>query len=292
MKKKLLLLLAVAMAVSLTGCGVDVPSDLVAVHMGSGPFEDKKPKGCVSSGTHDNSFTNDDYAYYPTSEREWDATGQDGADSGRFASVTKDNVEMAIPTTIRFTLITECDTLTDFHLRYGRRYGVEFDSDGSYNKEWLTLLRKLVADPADAALDRIVQEYAWRDVWNNPATKVELERRLNEEVLPLVTRTAKGEFFEGVTVLIGKPEPKNPELAAAVATEQTKVAQAQAEEAQAKADQAKALAQVAVAQAEAKKQEAVIAGYGGIDGYLKAQLIAKGGNPYQPTYLVGGTNPK
>jgi hypothetical protein len=283
--------------------GYSVPSDMVAVRVGAGPFEASKIKGdCVPSATR-GFFTNDDYEYFPTNEREWDATGQTGSDSGRFQSVTKDSVQMYIPVTVRFTLITDCDTLQDFYQRYARRYGVEFDNDGTYNEQWLTVLRKLVADPSDATLDRIIQDFNWRNVWNDPQTKVDIEKRLNDALqaeTSLLTTTAKGTFFDGISVLVGKPEPVNEELAKAVAAEQTKVAQAQSEEAQAKADEAKAIAQQAVAEAEATKQQEIIEGYRlqgmtpqeAVRAYNEAQLIAKGGNPYQPNYIVGGVPTK
>lgn len=289
--------------------GYNVPSDMVAIRVGAGPFEASKIKGDCIPASSRGFFTNDDYEYFPTSEREWDATGQEGADSGRFESVTHDNVQMLIPVTVRFTLITECDTLKEFYTRYMRRYGADFKTDGTYeetganyNEQWVTLLRKLVADPSDATLDRIIQDYDWRKVWNDPATKVEIEDRLEEELRSddsLLVQTAKGTFFDGISVLVGKPEPRNPDLAAAVAQEQTNVAQAQSEEAQAKADKAKAEAQTAVAEAEAKKQQATIEGYmlpgmtpaEAMKAYNQAQLIAQGGNPYQPTYIVGGTVP-
>ena len=279
--------------------GYSVPSDMVAVRVGAGPFEASKIKGdCVPSATR-GFFTNDDFEYFPTNEREWDATGQEGSDSGRFQSVTKDSVQMYVPVTVRFTLITECETLQDFYTRYARRYGVEFDNDGSYNEQWLTVLRKLVADPSDATLDRIIQDFNWRNVWNDPQTKTDIEKRLNDELqaeTSLLTTTAKGTFFDGISVLVGKPEPVNEDLAIAVAQEQTKVAQAQSEEAQAKADEAKAIAQQEVAKAEAVKQQATIDGYKlqgmtsqeAVRAYNEAQLIAKGGNPYQPNYIVGG----
>jgi regulator of protease activity HflC (stomatin/prohibitin superfamily) len=248
--------------------GYSVPSDMVAVRVGAGPFEASKIKGdCINPSTR-GFFTNDDYLYFPTSEREWDATGQKGADGKPFKSVTHDNVEMAIPVTVRFTLITDCDTLKEFVIRYARRYHVEFKNDGTYNDEWITVLRKLVADPADATLDRIVQDYDWRKVWNDPATKVEIEQRLDDALTSdtsLMIQTAKGEFFDGISVLVGKPEPTNPALAEAVAAEQTQVAQAQAAEAQAKADKARAEAETAVAIAEAAKQAAVISGYGSVE---------------------------
>lgn len=290
------------LSILLSSCGFSVPSDMVAVQIGAGPFEAAKLKGCKEPA--DRGFwTNDDYKYFPTSEREWDATGQAGSDSDRFKSVTADSVEMAIPVTVRFNLDTDCEKLKEFYTRYVRRYNAEFKKDtgdtfeatgANYNEGWVTLLRKLVADPSDATLDRIIQNYNWRKVWNDPATKVEIEDALQDSLTSessLLTQTAQGTFFEGISVLVGKPEPVNPELAEAVALEQTNVAKAQSAEAQAKADEAKARAEVAVAKAEAAKQEAIIAGFGSVENYLKSLLIAEGGNPYQPTYIVGGTKP-
>jgi hypothetical protein len=300
-KKAVVALVAIFTVMTLASCGYSVPSDMVAIQIGAGPAEASKVKGCKEPA--DRGFwSNDDYRYFPTSEREWDATGQDGSDSGRFKSVTDDSVEMYVPVTVRFTLITECDTLTDFYTSYGRRYNVEFKADASetfeetgapYTQGWITVLRKLVADPTDATLDRIIQGYKWRDVWSNPETKVEIEKTLDESLsseTSLMTQVTNGEsYFENISVIVGQPQPVNEELAQAVALEQTNVAKAQSAEAQAKADEAKALAEVAVFKAEAAKQRAEIAGYGGVENYLKALLIESGGNPFQPTYLYGGT---
>lgn len=291
MKKIGLIVGLLLLAVTMSSCGVNTPSDMVAIHVGKGPFDTKEVKGCVDPSTR-KYWTNDQYVYFPTSEREWDATGQDGSDSGSFTSVTKDSVEMAIPVTVRFTLRTDCKTLKEFYTRYARRYNAHFDSDGKYNQQWETLLRKLVADPADQTLDRIVQTYNWRDVWQNPTVKTELEKQMNDALKSdssLMVQTAKGQFFEGISVLIGSPQPNNPDLKAAVALEQTNVAKAQSEEAQARADAAKAQAQVAVAEAEAAKKRAEIAGYKSVDDYLKSKAIDQGLNPFQPTYIVSGT---
>ena len=288
------ILLAIVMSVTLSGCGVHTPSDMVAVQVGGGPLESKKVKGCVPAASR-KWWTNDSYYYFPTSEREWDATGQSGSDSKPFTSVTADSVIMNMPVTIRFTLKTDCPTLEDFYVKYARRYGAKFDSDGTYNDAWETLLRKLVADPADQTLDRIVQSYPWKKVWNDPQTKTEIEQRMNEALQSsqsLMIQTAKASYFDGISVLIGTPSPQNPELAAAVASAQTKVAEAQAQQAQAKADKLKAEAETKVAKAEAAKQRAEIAGFDGIENYLRYQCILQGCNPYQPTYVVGGTAPR
>lgn len=279
------------MALLMGGCGYSVPSDMVAVHIQKGMFQAKKVVGCKDPSTR-GWWTNDDYAYFPTSEREWDATGQSGSDAAPFSSVTRDKVVMQIPVTIRFTLKTDCKTLKDFYVKYARRYGAKFESDGKYNNEWETLLRKLVADPSDQTLDRIVQGYDWNAVWNDPAVKAEIEQKMTEELrsnASLLIQTAHTSYFDGISVLIGKPIPPKA-LADQVAQTQTRVAKAQAEEAQANADVKKSLAETKVAEQDAKKQQALIDGYGGADNYLKHECIQTNGcNPYPSPIIPGYT---
>jgi hypothetical protein len=294
--KKICAATAVLLGITLLGaCGYKTPPDLVAVRVGAGPTESAKIKGCVDGGSRKWFWqTNDKYVKFPTSEREWDATGKKDSDSGRFSSITKDNVVMKIPVTIRFTLKTDCKNLTNFYAKFARRYDAHFTSSDDYTDGWETLLRKLIADPSDFALDRIVQEYNWRDVWKDPATKVALEKRLTEAINDpnsLLVQTANGKaYFENLSVIIGSPDPTNPELKAAVAREQAAVSDAQSKEAEARARAAQAQAEKAVAEAEAAKQRATIAGYPSVEAYLKAQCIAKGCNPYQPTFIWPGAS--
>ena len=295
MKKKLAVIATVASALLVSSCGFSTPSDMVAVQEGRGA-EAKKVKGCKAPNER-GFWGNDHYAYYPTNEREWVATGQDSADAGRMKSVTNDNVEMYVPVTLQFNMITDCETITEFYMKHGRRNKAYFDEDGNYDKNWINTLEKLVATPADATLDRIVQDYNWRDVWNDPATKTEMEKRLTEALnsdTSLLVQRAQGKYFEDFTVLIGKPSPVQDALAQAVAEEQTAVATAKSAEAQAKAEEAQALAEVAVSKAEAAKREAEISGYGNVENYLKYLCLTEqtNCNPYQPTYVVGLPNAK
>lgn len=286
--KKVLLLIAASLILS--GCGYNIPPDMVALRVGAGPFEPKKIKECIPANDRKLFWeTNDSYYPFPTSEREWDATGKKGSDSGRFSSVTKDNVVMRVPVTVRFTLKTGCEDLKKFYAKYVRRYGAEFETNGEYNEQWTLLLRKLVGDPADQTLDRIIQKYNWRNVWNDPKTKVAIEREFNERLTAknsLLVQTAKASYFEGVSVLVGTPTPDRAELRNAVALEQQAVADAKSKEAEADARAAQARAELAVTQAQAAKRREAIDGYGSIDAYLKALAIKRGQNPYQPTYVV------
>lgn len=290
--KKLLLLLpfGLALAVLLSACGgYSIPSDQVAIQEGRGA-EAKKVKGCKASNERA-WFGNDEYFQFPTNEREWVAA-KEGGDSGRFGIVSKDSVEMLAPVTLQFNMITDCETLKEFWTKHGKRNQAYFDEDGEYTDGWMRVLQKLVAAPADSTFERIAQKYNWREMWNDPAVKVQIENEMKEAVNSensLLVQRAQGQYFEDFSVVIGKIEPKNEELATAVAAEQTAVAKAQSAEAQAEADKAAAQAQIAVSEAIASKKRAEIDGYGSIENYLKYLCLTEqtNCNPYQPTYVYG-----
>ena len=288
-KKSLVALFVVPLLV-LTGCGVSTQSSVTKVQVGAGMFDDPVVKKCIKPGIKDNSPTNDDYYAYPVSDRDVDATGQDGSDFSAITAVSKDNAEMAIPVVVRFNMVSDCDTLTKFFKSYGQRYGAYLNDDGTATEGWTLMLRKLMYDPMDAALDDIAKNYVWRDLYNNAAAQVELQNTLSKNIGSIVDTNARGHFFENFTVLVKKPQPTNEELKKAIAAEQSAVASAQSAEAKARAQKAQAEAETATAKAEAEKKAAEIRGYGGFENYNKAKAVEHGLNPYQPTYKVSGTN--
>ena len=174
------LLVPAALLVGLVAASsVNTGSNVTALQIGGGPIEDRKIKRCIPAGTHENlNSPGDDYVYYPLSERDWDATGQRGADSDPMRSVSSDNVEMQVPIVVRFSMVTDCSTLKTWYNEHGQRYGASLSEHGDITQGWDLALRKLVADPLDAQLDRIVQRYPWRQVWNDPAIKAEIEQQV------------------------------------------------------------------------------------------------------------------
>jgi len=274
-----------------TACGVSAEESVKKVHVGAGPFEDPKFKDCIDPGTKSNAPTNDNYFAYPVSDRDYDATGQEGSDSAAFTVVSKDNVPMSVPVTIRFNMIADCDTLKDFHKAHGSRYSAYLADDGTSTKGWLTMLRKLMADPADSQLDEIAKKYNWLDLYNNAEVQNELQQTLADNISDIVSTQAKGEYFDNYIVLVKKPSPTDDALLSTITTAQKDLAAATAKIRQAEADEATAKAQIEVSKAEAAKQKAIIDGYGGYENYAKSQAIEKGLNPFQPTYIVPGTKP-
>jgi regulator of protease activity HflC (stomatin/prohibitin superfamily) len=292
MKKILAVIVAVVGLMFMTGCSsVSTAADQVALHYEGGSFSSKKFAGCVPTSKKDYAGPGDSFFVYPTNQRFVDATGGDNSDFGAITVVSKDNVEMRIPVTLNFYLRTDCDTLRSFHETVGNRFQAYMDGDTT-GDGWKNMLRVTVYQPMDTTLDRIAQQYNWRDLYNKPEVKAEIEKSLNENIEAIVRRqTNNRDFFNNWSALVQKPTPTNAELSNAIAAEQNNVESAQAAKAKAEADIATARAQKALAEAEAAKKRAEIAGYGGFENYNKNQAVEKGLNPYQPTYIVSGTKP-
>jgi len=276
----------------MTGCGVQTEPDVVKLHIGAGPFEDPNFKGCVPAGQKDNSPTNDKYVAYPTSGRDYDAGTTKKSDSGPITVVSQDNTEMSIPIRITWDFNTDCKILEEFYKDYNR-YGANLNDDGSQTEGWSNVLDKILGNSLDTTLDEIAKAYPWRALYNDATAQNEVQLALDERLQDIVDEVAKGKYFLDIKVAtMKKPVPTNKDLVDAIAAEQAAVATAQSAEAKAKAQEAQANAEAATAAAEAKKQEAVIAGFGSYANFAQYTAIMQGLNPFQPTYIVGGTTGK
>lgn len=297
-------LIGVAAALLLaSGCATAVTEpDMIALHYKGGILAEKEFVDCLDPSGRSGWDPGDSYYGYPTRQVSYDATGGETAEASPFKVVSDDGAELFVPVTVTFSLKSDCETLRKMHETVGSRYGAYFDANGKTsdgNQGWANMLNFVIGKPLDSTLDRVAQEYPWRDIWNSPEVKAEMEKAVNESIDDLVARQAGGEFFQNFSVLVQKPDPVEAGLKKAIADEQTKVAQARASEAQAKADEARALAQKAVAEAEAANKRSIIEGFmldgispaQAMDAYLRSLMIDKGLNPEQPTYLVNSTKP-
>ena len=193
---------AVLVVASFSTSSVSTGPNQIAVQIGGGPIEDARFKGCVPAGTHENfNSPGDSYVTYSSSQRDWDATGQEGSDADPFKVVSADNVEMQVPIIVRFYQITDCATLEKFYTNLGQRSG-----------GWETMIRKIVADPVDVELGRITQKYAWTTVRNDPKVRTEIASTLRTGIVELVDSNAQGHYFDHFSVLVKKPEPTDPNL--------------------------------------------------------------------------------
>jgi hypothetical protein len=300
-KRAALILLALA-GLMLTGCASSsTAQDVVAVHYKGGDWSARKFVDCQPVSDRSGYDPGDGYYGYPTRLVSFDATGGDKAESGAFTVVSKDNAEMRVPVTATFEIITDdCETLRSFHENLGGKYKAYLDDNGdsaSYTGGWTDLLNFVIGKPLDAAMDRAAQNQNYRDLWNNPATKTEFEKDVAEILPDLIKRQSGGQvYFQNFQILIQKPDPVNPALKEALATEQAAIAksnslaaQANAEIQQANAEAAKARAQIAQSKADAAKKQAEIAGYPNVEAYLKDKCIqTEGCQPFFPTYVIPG----
>lgn len=306
MKKTLAALGVVALFA--TGCAsASNPADLKSVHYEGGSFSAKKFKDCLDPSSRSGYDPGDKFYAYPTRQIVYNASQDKGSERGRFSVVSQDNAELYVPAQLTFKLDTDCEVLRKFHETVGSRYNAYIEgsdkTSADYPSGWVDLLNDVIGKPLDQVLDRVAQQYNWRDVWNNPEVKTEMESEVSKNIENLVNRQAGGDFFKDFTVLLSKPDPKDPALVAAIAQEQAGIAEAnatkakaeadaQAATAKANADLVTAKAQKALAQAQADAKQAEIQGYGGIENYLRHELIAAGGNPYQPTWVYGAGGTK
>lgn len=280
---------ALLAGVILSGCSVATSQpDMVILHYQAGSFSATKFQDCVAPSHRETNGPGDKYYAYPANQRTFDASNAQGADAEPIHSVSKDNAEMAVPVVVSFDLTTDCKLLQKFHETLGNRYHAYWDKDQASDnipKGWEELLGVIIDKPLDITIDRVVQQYNWRDLYSKPDVRVALQEAVEKE-LPQLSQIRQGgtEFFTNWSVLVQKPDPVSQDLKNAIAAQQSGIAAAQAAQAKAAAEQAQAQAEIAVARAEAEKKKAEIRGYGGYDNYLKHECIEKGCNPYQPSY--------
>lgn len=291
MKLKIVGMLAAVVVLASACATASTGPDLKALHYSGGAFSAKKFQGCLDPSSRSGYDPGDKYVAFPTRQISYDATGGSGSEAKSFTVVSKDNAELTVPATVTFSLDVDCDVLRKFYETIGARYNAGFDPNGSSGdppQGWIDLLNYVIGKPLDTTLDRVAQNYDWRAVWNDPKVKAAFEQEVNTNIEQLVNRQAGGDFFQGFTVLILKPDPVDPGLKQAIADEQNAVAEANAAKAKAQADEVTAKAQEKLAEAQAKTQQAEIKGYGGINSFLKHECIAAGCNPYQPVIIAGG----
>lgn len=226
---------------------------------------------------------------YPARQISWDATSAETGERGPYVVVSSAEApaELHVPVVVTMDLTRDCETLKTFHRTQGTKYNAWLNDDGTVSEGWVKLLDYTVGQPTETTLTRLSQKYSWQEIWNDEAVRIEFEQALLKELPGRIEARAGGEYFTNIQVTVQKPDPINDELKSAIAQEQTAIAQANAKEEAAEAEERVAVADTRVAQERAKQQQAEIEGYPDIEAYLKAKLIDKGGNPYQPTIVPG-----
>lgn len=297
---------AVAAASMLTGCAVSAQPGTVGVVVDDYALIPTPPilLDCIPEMSQSTEVVNNVY-FYPARDITYDAKDETGAERGSIVVVSNREAatEMKVPVTVRMNLTSDCELLKEFHRRIGTKFhawiasentGMESDTD----QGWIAALNYIVGDPLQITLTRVAQQYSWRDIWNNETVRLDFEAQLNKDLPKAIKqRTSNNndadmsndpDFFSNISISVLKPEPARDELKNTLASEQANVAKANSAKSAADAQVAQARAETVVAEERAKQQKAVIAGYPSVDDYLRSLLIDKGGNPWQPTWIVPG----
>lgn len=219
-------------------------------------------------------------------------------------SNAKAPAEMKVPVTVTFDLTEDCEKLKQFHRDFGSKYLPQDQDkvDVDQTSDWIDLLNYVIGQPLEQTLIRISQKYEWRQIWNDEEVRQEYVNAL-QDALPKesAARTNGVDYFTNFRVTVGKPDPVDDNLKAAITREQQAKADAQATEAKGVADAnartAQANADVIAAQSETKVAEqqaatraAQIAGFPNPDAWLRAKCIEAGDtcSMYDPQPIVVG----
>jgi hypothetical protein len=308
--KKIFIILAVALGLFLTACSSDGYTDL---SMKTLRYEKGSTQGgqfveCIDPG--EKIVTNDSLYPYPTTQREnvWDSDqfgqGSRSADHNDLEVLDKNGVIVYLKVKVPFFLNTDCSpvtvggreykggTLQVFHEMIGKTRQAYFNEDGSYNNGWLWAMDNYISSSVVDYLKREARLFTADELYNNVEIRENLQTGLTEALPDLVNATMETDLefykFPQSSVKIYDVRPEQEYLSIfkerQAAEERARTAEINRE---AKVEEAEANAKIA--QAEAKVKQAEIEGYGGFENWNKAKAVENGLNPYQPTYVVGGT---
>ncbi|MDP9843308.1 SPFH domain-containing protein [Streptosporangium lutulentum] len=210
------------------------PDETAVVYYGAMGSATKFEK-CVNPSKRESVSISDNSWTYPAGQRTFDFSGSEGAESKPLEVVSKDNVKMTVPGVVTFALNTDCKTLQQFHDRIGRKFSAFFYGTGLDRSEagWNQMLSTYLRVPLDRALDAASQEFEWRKLFNDPATKQAWEKRVGELARGYIQETARGQFFcqpsyagsgdcGDIVLTIQKPEPPEELVKALAAVEAAK----------------------------------------------------------------------
>lgn len=303
--KKIVILLAAFMLMVLSACSSDGYTDLsmVTLRYEKGASQGGKFVDCVSPG--EKIVTNDALYPYPNTQREavWDSdnfkdTNGDGfgdgsADYPDLEVVDKNGVVSYVKMKVSFFLNTDCDVLREFHETIGKTRKAYFNEDGGYGNGWLWAMNNYVSSSITDYMVEAARSVS-RDaetMWLKAEDNATMEKELAERLPSLVNAGMQGDsqFYQNFTVKIFSITPEDEYLNIFKDRQQAQD-RAETAELNRSAAVAEAKAQAAVAAERAKIKQAEIEGYGGFENWNKSRAVEKGLNPYQPTYVVGGSN--
>lgn len=297
---------------AIASCSSDTVTDpsMRSLRYESGATQGGEFVECVEPGKK--LTTNDTLYPYPFTQREavWDSDhyGDNGTGSADYPDLEvfdQDGIPAYLKVKAQFFLNTDCEpvtidgreyeggTLQVFHEFIGKTREAYFTDEGKSSDGWVWAMTNYLAGPTDKLANRAARGYTVEDIWRKTSVHDAIAEAIEDELQDSVDGEMQTDlsFYKNFSISVfgAVPDEDFRKL-----FQERKTAQIRAETAETnqEARVAEAEADAAVARAEAQILKAEIAGYGSVEAYNDAQMIKKGMNPRQPTYLVGGTSVK
>lgn len=216
------ILLAGGLLATGTACTVTNPApDEAGLVYNAGPVSKTSFQECVAPGGRTISDMFDQSYTYPAGQRTYVFGSGEEADMATVGVADKDGITLGATGQLRFTLNTDCETLTRFHERIGLKAG----------GDWASILTVYLQQPLKKAITEATQGMTWRELYQQPEKKAEWERAVKAALPGAIKQATGDEYFIDIDLSLQKPilpqELTDQLLATQRATEATK---AQAEE--------------------------------------------------------------
>ena len=318
-KRMTVALAGIALVFSMSSCGItaDDASDPAyqTLRYEGGDVGGSKFKECVPEG--EKLASNDAFYSYPKTQRQdkWDTAnferGANSADYPDLELTDKNGVPVAVKITVPFTLNTSCEpievngkeypggAMQVFHEVFGKTRNGYFDptaeGNSTYGEGWLWLMDTYISTCVTQQLTPKVRAEDAEDLWLKDEVRLDIVAgdsgsELREQIQSCVNNAMETDiqFYNIGNVTVDNITPDT-QFQSLYRERQEAETRAETAEFNKDAQIAEAKAQAAVAREQAKVKQAEISGVGGPSAYAKLQAIEGGLNPFQPTYIVGGT---
>ena len=240
MKHRIALVSAAILLVVLTGaCGLEnsETNEIGLVYSG-GIIEDKKFKEFLPAGSTNKSTGYGSKTYrYRIDQRSYRADSKgNGADTAPAVVVSNDDQRLRVDYQLYFKLNQDEKILRKFHENIGVK------TEAWTDEGWTQMLRDYFEPQIERSLEAAALGFNWRDLYASEESRVAYQNDAISRIKSAITDVIGDDYFCGpaytgkgsrcgdFTMTVGKPEPVNEGLVAAIEAEQTNVAATQAQE--------------------------------------------------------------
>ena len=193
-----------------------------------GVIQDKVYKGLLEPGATNNRVGLGSTVYrYRIDQRSWIAKAGDTTDTVPVTIVSEDDVRLSVEYQLYFKLNLDEDTLRKFHENLGVKTAA-WTTGG-----WVEMLQTYFDPQVERALEAAGLKFKWRDLYGSEEARIAFQddtvANLKRNIFEVIgddyfcgpAYTGPGSECGDFTFIVGKPTPTNPEIVAAVESEQT-----------------------------------------------------------------------